>query len=189
MTTKKLTLSLFITLFVICAASLLHAQTSQEPNDQAQTESYGANNRWRELQAQRLEGSWDVTVTPFVPPGVPQPASFIAHATFARGGGSFGSDRTRPFSKQHGAWEHLGGNRFAYTHKEDLFDPMGNFDGILTVRVRLTLTAKNTFIGVANGENRDANGNVRFNRCTTVKATRILLEPLAEQCQNITPQQ
>ncbi|HEX4946478.1 MAG TPA: hypothetical protein VFZ34_07450 [Blastocatellia bacterium] len=191
MTTRKLTLSLFITLLVILAASLLHAQTGQEINESgaAQTESYGAHNRWRELQAQRLEGSWDVIVTPAVPPGVPQPPSFHAYATFARGSAFIGSDRNRPASKQHGVWEHLGGNRFAHTAKEDLFDPMGNFVGVLTIRVRLTLNGRDEYIGVANGEQRDVNGNLVFNRCTTVKATRIKSEPLAEQCQSITPPQ
>lgn len=191
MTTRKLTLSLFVTLLVILAATLLRAQTSQEPNESsaAQTESYGAHNRWREAQAQRLEGSWDVIVTPVVPPGVPQPASFHAYGTFARGGAFIGADRTRPDSKQHGVWEHLGGNRFAYTLKEDLFDPIGNFDGILTVRVRLTVNSSNEFTGVSNGERRDANGNLVFNRCSTVKGTRIRIEPLSDQCQSITPPQ
>jgi hypothetical protein len=191
MTARKLTLSLFITLLVICAASLLHAQTSQETHDAdpAQTESYRAHNRWRELQAQRLEGSWDVIVTPAVPPGVPQPPSFHAYATFARGGAFIGSDRNRAASKQHGVWEHLGGNRFAYTAKEDLFDERGVFSGLLTIRVRVSLNGRDEFVGVANGERRDADGNIVFNRCSTVKATRIKTEPLAEQCQSLRPPQ
>jgi hypothetical protein len=40
---------------------------------------------------------------------------------------------------------------------------------------------------VSNGEQRDANGNTIFNRCSTVKATRIKTEPLAEQCQSLRP--
>jgi glucose/arabinose dehydrogenase len=187
MTVRKLTLTLFITLLVILAATLLRAQTSQEAQEptNAQAESYGLHNRWRELQAQRLEGSWDVIVTPAVPPGVPQPPSFHAYSTFARGGAFIGSDRNRAASKQHGVWQHLGGNRFTFTLKEDLFDALGNFAGIATVRARLTLTGRDEYVGVANGEQRDANGNLLFNRCSTFKGTRIKLEPLAEQCQNI----
>ncbi len=193
LTTKNILIA--FSLIAVCAFStlLLRAQTSQETNDQlpteAQSESQNGRGRWKELQAQRLEGSWDNIVTPVVPPGVPQPPSFHAYTTFSRGGGSFGSDRTRPFSKQHGVWEHLGGNRFASTFKEDLFDPMGNFVGILTVRVRTTLTGRDTYVGVANGERRDASGNLIFNGCTTIRGTRIKVESLPEQCQSITPPQ
>lgn len=195
LTAKSILLA--FTLIAICAFStlLLRAQANQEINDQqdpqteAQAESQSSHGRWRELQAQRLEGSWEAVVTPVVPPGVPQPPSFHAYSTYARGGAGTGSDRTRPFSKQHIAWTHLGGNHFAATQKEDLFDAMGNFDGILTVRQRLTITGKDEYVGVANGERRDANGNLVFSRCTTVKGTRIKVEPLPTQCQNITPPQ
>jgi len=143
----------------------------------------------REAQSQQLEGSWDVTVTIVVPPGVPQPPPFIAHTTFSRGGGSSGSDRTRPFSKQHGAWVHLGGNRFAGTTTEDLFDATGNFAGTLKVRTLTTVTGADTFVGVANGEFRDAAGNITRSACTTTRGTRIKVEPLPDQCQSITPPQ
>ena len=192
-TTKSILLALTLIAVFTLSTLLLHAQTDPETNDQitgqseAQSESQNSHGHWRELQAQRLEGSWEVIVTPVVPPGVPQPPSFHAYATFARGGGLFGSDRTRPFSKQHGAWEHLGGNRFAAIHKEDLFDAMGNFAGILTVRTRSTLTGRDTYVGVANGEFRDAAGNITRSGCTTFRGTRIKVEPLPEQCQSITP--
>ena len=145
--------------------------------------------RIREAQSQQLEGSWDVIITPAVPPGVPQPPSFHAYSTYARGGAGTGSDRTRPFSKQHLAWTHLGGNSFAVIHKEDLFDGMGNFAGIVTVRVRLTVTGKDEYVGVSNGEARDAAGNLIFSRCATIRGTRIKVEPLPDQCQSITPPQ
>jgi hypothetical protein len=140
-------------------------------------------------QGQKLEGSWTVTVTPAVPSGAPQPPSFIAHATIARGGAFFGSDRTRPLSKQHGAWAHLGGNDYAFSFTEDLFDTMGVFVGTLTVRVRLSVTGPDNFVGVSNGEQRDAAGNLIFTRCGTVRGERIKVEPLAPQCQSISPPQ
>ena len=143
----------------------------------------------RQARARQFEGSWAVTITPAVPPGVPQPPSFRAYATVSRGGAYFGSDRTRPFSKQHGAWAHLGGNDFAFTFIEDLFDAMGNFAGIATVRARLTLNGRDEFVGVANGEQRDADGNLIFSRCSTVKGVRIKLEPLPPHCQSLTPPQ
>ena len=189
MTARKFVLFLSLTLLIALSASLLSAQSSEQ--DAAQAESSRGGCDWRcqlrEKQAQQLEGSWDVTVTPAVPPGVPQPPSFIAHGTFARGGAAFGSDRQRPASKQHGAWTHIRGNQFAWTTTEDLFDPMGNFSGTIKVRVKVTITDKDAFVGVSNGEQRDANGNLTFNRCGTVRGTRIKVEPLAEQCQSITP--
>ena len=182
-----------ITLIAVCAFStvLLRAQSSEPSSNGEQEAAHAESSRercnWRCQQGQLLEGSWDVVVTPVVPPGVPPPPSFHAYTTFSRGGGSFGSDRSRPFSKQHGVWEHLGGNRFASTFKEDLFDPAGNFAGILTVRVRTTLTGRDTYVGVANGERRDPNGNLIFSACTTIRGTRIKVEPLPDQCQSITP--
>lgn len=185
-THRKFALFLSLMLLVIISATLLRAQSATE-QDTAQAESSHEGCNWRCQQAQILEGSWDVTVTPVVPPGVPQPPSFIAHSTFARGGASIGSDRTRPFSgPQHGVWEHLGGNVFASTFTQDEFNAMGNFQGTLKVRVRFRLIGRDAYIGVANGEQRDANGNLVFSGCTTVKGVRIKVEPLPGQCQNIT---
>ena len=185
---KKIHLAFWFAVITAVSTLTLQAQTS-EGEQLAAAQSGGfldTLERIREAQSQRFEGSWDIVVTPVVPPGAP---SFVGHATVSRGGGYFGSDRARPFSKQHGAWEHLGGSNFAYTLKEDLFDAMGNFDGTVVVRARLTLNDKDAFTGVANAENRDAGGNVRFNRCTTVRGARIRVEALSEQCQSITPPQ
>lgn len=184
---------LALTLGAVIALStfLLHAQTS--PNDQitqqseVQSESQTSHGGLRELQAQRLEGSWELTGNAVVPPGVPPPPPFHAYETFTRGGALIGSDRARPASKQHGTWAYLGGNKYAWTFKEDIFDAMGNFDGVLTIRFRATLTARDEFVGVANSELRNANGDLIRNRCATGKGRRIMLEPLPELCQGITP--
>ena len=197
MIANRIVFALLFALMLAAPAVGVYAQSSTEQEAAQQAAQFAAVSSqcdWlcqlKEQKAQQLEGSWDVTVTPVVPSGVPQPPSFVAHATFARGGGYVGSDRTRPFtSKQHGVWAHLGGDEFAITFKEDLFDGMGNFAGILTVRYRLSFTGKDEFVGVANGEQRNANGAVTFNGCTTVKGARIKLEPLPEQCQSITPPQ
>jgi hypothetical protein len=191
MTIRKIALFLSLTLLVALSATLLSAQSPASEQDAAQVESFYNGCDWRcqlrEKQAQRIEGSWDITATISVPPGAPQPPPVISHATFSRGGAVFGSDRTRPFSKQHGAWVHLGGNKFASTRTEDLFDPMGNFAGTFKVNLSLTVTRRDEFVGVASVEFRDAAGNLTRNACATVRAARIKVEPLAEQCQSITP--
>lgn len=69
------------------------------------------------------------------------------------------------------------------------FDTTGTFIGTLTVRARLTITGPDIYVGVANGEQCAAAGNLVFNRCTTVRGARIKIEPLAPQWQTITPPQ
>ncbi len=193
MTAKRIFLALTLAAMVAVLAVVAQTQSTDADLSANQPAAQGGAldvlDQIRQAQAQQFEGSWAITVTPVVPPGAPQPPSFRGSGTVARGGAFFGSDRTRPLSKQHGAWAHLGGNDFAFTFVEDLFDAVGNFAGTLTVRVRLTVTGKDTFVGVANGENRDAAGNLVFNRCTTVRGERIKVEPLAPQCQSITPPQ
>lgn len=193
MLTKRIFLALTLVALVAVSATVAPAQSTDaeySPNQPAcQGGILDVLRCIKQAQAQQLEGSWIVTVTPTVPPGVPQPPSFRAYATVSRGGAFFGSDRQRPLSKQHGAWAHLGNNDFAYTLIEDLFDAMGNFAGTITVRVKLTVTGRDTFVGVSNGEQRDAGGNLVFNRCATVRGERIKVEPLPPQCQSITPPQ
>jgi len=197
MTARRILFALTLAWMIAIPTATLRAQSSEPPTnveqEAAQQESFNGHCGWlcrlRERQAQQLEGSWAVTVTPVVPPGVPQPPSFRAYGTFARGGGTTGSDRNRPFSKQHGAWVHLGGNEFASTRVEDLFDGMGNFAGTVKVRVRITVTGADTFVGVSNGEFRDVAGNVTSSGCGTIRGERIKVEPLPTQCQSITPPQ
>jgi hypothetical protein len=141
----------------------------------------------REKRAQQFEGSWDVTATPAVPPGVPQPPPIATHITVSRGGALFGSDRTRPFSKQHGNWEHIGGDDFVSTRTEDIFDAAGVFIGTFKVNFKVTVIAPDEFTGIANVEQRDAAGNLVFNRCATMRGQRIAIEAVAPQCLNIVP--
>ncbi|HZS09565.1 MAG TPA: hypothetical protein VFD58_32355 [Blastocatellia bacterium] len=144
----------------------------------------------KERQAQQLEGSWVITVTAVVPPGVPSPPVRTNYTTFSRGGGAVGSDRLAPFANtQHGAWEHRGGNEFIWTFIADNFDAAGNFLGTLKVTSRLTLTGHNEFVGVNSSEIRNAAGNVVFRGCNTLRGQRIQVESVADQCQSIIPPQ
>jgi hypothetical protein len=69
------------------------------------------------------------------------------------------------------------------------YSDSGEPDGTFIVRARVTITGDNEFIGVSNGEERDAVGNVISSRCGTLRGDRITVEPLAPQCQNIVPPQ
>ncbi len=194
MIARRIFLAFTFAVMLIVSTAVARAQSSEPEQPATEAASQGGGlldviERIKRAQAQQFEGSWAVTATPVVPPGVPQPPSFRASATVSRGGAFFGSGRNDPFSKQHGAWAHLGGNDFAYTSIQDLFNAMGSFAGTTTVRVRLTVTGPDTFVGVANGEQRDAAGNLVANRCSTLRGARIKVEPLSPQCQSITPPQ
>lgn len=192
MTARSILFALTLAGTIAAPTATMRAQSYQHLNQEIQAQSLedkfgeGRLEKLKEHHSQQLEGSWEVTVTPGVPPGVPQPSPFRAYATISRGGAFIGSDRNRPSSKQHGTWAHTEGDEFAWTFIEDLFDGMV-FAGTLKVRVKLTLIGKDEFVGVSNGESRDAAGNVIFNRCGTVRGERIKVEPLARQCQSITP--
>ena len=124
MTVRKVIFALALAAMTAIPTTVARAQ-SAEP-EQAAAQAHAESGvvdvieHVKQAQAQQLEGSWVVTVTPAVPPGVPQPPSFRAYGSFSRGGALFGSDRQRPTSKQHGTWAHLGGNQFAWTAIEDL---------------------------------------------------------------------
>ena len=192
MTARRIIFALIMAGMIAIPTATLRAQTSDEQTTD-QIASFGGIleilDQIGQAQAQRLEGSWVITVTPAVPPGVPQPPSFRAYGTFARGGAMIGTDTRRLFNIQHGAWKHLGGSEFAFTFIEELVDVMGNFAGTVKVRVKLTVTDKDEFVGVSNAEERNAAGVVTAIRCGTVRGARIKVEPLAPQCQSITPPQ
>jgi hypothetical protein len=193
MMAKRIFLALTLAAIVAVSAAVAQAQPTDPDPSATQPASGGGLldllDQIRQAHAQRLEGSWVVTVTPVVPPGVPQPPSFRAYATIARGGAFIGTDTRRLFNIQHGAWAHTGGHDFAWTFIEEVVDAMGNFAGTVKIRVRLAVTGANEFIGVSNAEERNAAGVVTANRCGTIRAERITVEPLAPQCQNITPPQ
>lgn len=196
---KKVVLALTLAAVVAAiSATVPRAQSNEPPTKQEQeagpqVSSNGKCDRpcqLRERLARQLEGSWVIAVTAVVPPGAPAPPVRTNYTTFARGGGAIGSDRLAPFANpQHGAWEHRGGNEFAWTFVGDNFDATGNYLGTLKVSFKINLTGPDTFVGVDNAELRDAAGNLVLNRCNTVRGQRIKIEPLAEACQSITPPQ
>lgn len=194
MNTKRIVMAFTCALMLAVPTAIARAQSSEiEPSvTQSAAQSGGLLDALEQLklaQAQALEGTWAITVSPVPPPGVQAPPPFRAYASFARGGGYLGADRRLPFSKQFGTWVHLGGNGFAATFIADLYDQSGNFTGTAKIRTRYLVTGKDEFVGVANAEERDANGNVTAIRCATFRAERITVELLMPQCQSITPPQ
>ena len=188
-TARRIIFALILAGFIAIPVTRLRAQSSESiSSDQTLSIETLSQEDLREAlkkaRGQRLEGSWVITITPVVPPGVPQPPSFGAYATLARGGAFTGAGRT-PSSKQFGTWAHSEGNEFAWTFIEDLFDGAGAVVGTRTVRVKLTLIGKDEFVGVSNGETFDTAGKSTSNLCGTIRGRRIKIEPLAPQCQSI----
>jgi hypothetical protein len=195
---NRILLALTLAVAAAISATVPRAQSIEPaPNQEhevAQSATFNGRCDWlcqlRQRQAQQLEGSWAMTVTPAPPPGAPPLPNRFVYLTIASGGAVIGSDRGLPFaSPQHGLWEHRGGNEFSYLTIQDLFDAAGNFQGTLKIRARITVTGKDEFVGVASPQIRDAAGNIILDGCSTFKAVRIKTEPLSERCQSITPPQ
>ena len=194
MTARSIIFALTLAGMMAIPTATLRAQSSDESTT-AQLAGQGGIldvlEQIRQAQAQQLEGSWAGVTAPIAPPGAPPLPPANIYLSFARGGVLIGYNRFLHFgSPQHGVWEHLGGNSFAFTFKQDIFDGLGNFMGVLTVRGRLTLNGKDEIVSNNfSAERRDAAGNVIAGGCGTLRATRIKVEPPAEQCQNLTPPQ
>ena len=175
MLAKRLFLILLLIAVAAISPTIQHAKSDQEQ---------------QQPPAQRLEGSWIITVTRVVPPGVlPDRTNYTS---FARGGVSVGSDRQAPFSNtQHGVWQHVHGDEFLWTFIGDSFSPAGTgvFVGTLKVRNKITLTGPDTFVGVNNAELRDPAGNLVFSACNTFRGERIQIESLPALCDAIIPPQ
>ena len=125
----------------------------------------------------QLEGSWSLSVTPIVPPGVPPVPAFVTYLSVSPGGALVGTDRTRPFANlQHGSWERTGAKEYAATLVQDIFDAEGVFTGVFTVRQKIKLTGPDSFVGVANVSFVDPTGDVVFERCARTEGTRITLQ-------------
>ncbi len=193
MMTKKFFLALTLAAVTAISATVLRAQSGDEQGPERGAQGNGIIDvleQQRQAQAQQLEGSWEMIVTPVPPPGAPPLPTRHLYVSFARGGVYIGFDRSAPFgSPQHGVWEHRGGNEFTWTFIGDNFDALGNFVGTLKLRAKITMTGKDSFVGVANPQVRDAAGNVVLDACSTFKAERVKAEPPSERCQNITPPQ
>ena len=189
MTARKICLTLALAAVTAIFATVLRAQSNVAPG----TESGGILDvleNSRQAQAQRLEGSWVLTVNAVVPPGVPPPPARAAYTSFARGGVAILSERQAAFvNPAYGAWEHRGGNEFVFTVITDAFAPTGNFLGTVKIRNKVTLTGTDEFVSVGHLEARDSAGNPLFSGCATARGQRIKVEPPPEQCPSIMPPQ
>ena len=135
---------------------------------------YGQSVEAKAGRSAKLEGSWALTVTPVVPPGVPPVPSFVTYLTISSGGALVGTDRTKPFANlQHGTWERTGSREYAATQVQDIFDATGAFVGVFTVRQKIKMTGPDTFVGVANVFLTDPAGETVFERCARTEGVRI----------------
>ena len=176
---------------ILVAFSLVAVFACSTSSPRAQA-SPGAN---AHKAGQHLEGSWTITLTPMLPPGAPPIGPFTAFCTFGRGGAFIGSARTYAgFSSfanpQHGVWEHRGGNRYAFSFKQDQLDATGLFTSVLTADTLITLDGDDSFVGVTRGEFHDADGNLIMSLpCGTVTGERMTIGSLADGCPPPAPAQ
>ncbi len=131
-------------------------------------------------EAEGVEGSWFVTVTPARPGQAP----FQGLWSFARGGVlllTHTVDRLAPgggsASPEHGAWVETGERDFGTTSRQLLFDQKGNFQGTLRVRAVGALNeASDAFSGSARVDGFDPSGRLRFSTNSTFGGTRMRVE-------------
>jgi hypothetical protein len=193
MNAKRIFLAFTLAAVAAISATALRAQSSVEQEAGRGLQSNGLIDvleQQRQVQAQRLEGSWVLTVNAALPAGVPPPPARTSYTSFARGGVALLYERQAPFvNPAYGAWEHRGSNEFAFTVITDYFAPTGNFAGTVKISNKLTLTGADEFVSIGHLERRDAAGNLLFSGCATARGERIKVEPLPEQCRSITPPQ
>jgi len=185
MTVRKIALFLLIAAGVAIPVTVLRAQSGAEVN--AQGGILDVLEGIKRRQAEQLEGTWITEIVPQSPPGA---RPFRTYRTFARGGVLFISDRNRPLDGlQHGVWVHQGGNDYSWSVVQDRFDAQGNFLGTFTSRVNVTLIDRDTMVGMASVEYRDADGNLTLARCATTRSERFKLTTLPLQCAGVAPPQ
>jgi hypothetical protein len=188
MTARKTLLTLTLVAVAAISTNAPRAQSNVEPG--AQGGMLDVLENLRTAQAQRLEGSWALTVNAAPPPGAPSLPARTSYMSFARGGVALLYERQAAFvNPAYGAWEHRGANEFAFTVVSDAFNPLGNFVGTIKIRNKLILTGPDEFVSVGHLEAHDPAGNLLFSGCATARGRRIKVEPLPEQCRSVTPPQ
>lgn len=170
---RRLAFATALAVFFVCSTLFLQVQAS--PGIDARK------------AGQKVEGCWSIFLSPRVPPGVPQPGPFKANGAFSRGGSFVGSSRDNDFSAsqnpQYGAWEHRGGNRYAFAFEQNLLDDNGKFSGVLIADSQITLVDDDSFSGVTNAELRDADGNLILSLgCAAITGERMSIGTLSTSC-------
>ena len=194
MNPKKIYLALMLAFIAILSTITLRAQSQTERAAAQGGGIFDTLEQQKLAQSQQIEGSWTVVLTPILPPGAPPIGPFTVYTTFARGGVFIGTSSSNEFTHdanpQLGVWEHRGGNSFAFTFKQVLLDATGKFTGVLTGDALFTVNGKDSFVGVTNGELRDARGNLILTLgCGAMKGERMKIGSLANQCQTLLPPQ
>ncbi|CAN5415525.1 hypothetical protein BH20ACI1_BH20ACI1_06510 [soil metagenome] len=179
MNAKKFFATLMMAGFLALQTSVIFAQSNEiKSNEQSDNivETFG--------KSDRLEGSWLVMVTPN---GGPPP--FRGLITFDSGGGLIASAQgdillnpppgVPPVATAgHGAWKRTGNRRYAFSFRQLLYDSVGNYQGEVKSRHRITVNAAgNQWNGQLLFEIFDADGHLVFSDSATEQATRIEVEP------------
>jgi hypothetical protein len=110
-----------------------------------------ANNKFK------LEGSWELEITP--DPGAGLPPSFKALATFSEGGGVIETILLPAVTPAHGEWAKIGNRDYTFAIVHHLFDPAGNFVGTVRAKSLVRLTNPSEFTATFQGTLFDPNGH------------------------------
>ena len=124
----------------------------------------------------RLEGTWDVQVTPRNCQTGAAILTFASTTTFMSGGTLLDSTSGRPQALKtpgHGVWNHIVRDTYRFSFKSFNFDAAGNFTGWQIVRHEAKLDPRATeFESAGTSEVYNANGNLISAGCSTASGTR-----------------
>jgi hypothetical protein len=124
----------------------------------------------------RLEGTWDVQVTPRNCQSGEAIRTFASTTTFMSGGTLLDSTSGRPQALKtpgHGVWNHIVGDIYRFSFKSFTFDSAGNFTGWQIVRHEASLDPRAAgFESAGTSEVYNANGNLISTGCSTASGTR-----------------
>lgn len=182
MTTRKISLLLIATLLVAITAAVMRAQSSEgRPEAERQATQPAAQGgiidvieQIKQAQAQRLEGTWRVQLTPVnCQTGAAAPATSQSLNTFARGG-SMVAAPALPGPPLLGVWKHVEGQRFTNTVEGFRLNPDGTYAGMVKIKADLKLEEGfNEFTATDVFEFFNANGNSVGKGCLTRRGRRI----------------
>jgi hypothetical protein len=105
----------------------------------------------------KLEGSWEMEITPA--PGSGLPPSIKALATFSEGGGVVETILLPPVVPAHGEWAKVGTREYTFSVVHHLVDPSGNFVGTVRATSLVRLTNPSEFTATFDGTLYAPNGS------------------------------
>jgi len=168
---------LMLTMFPQISVSAQEDIINEEKSDEQMEEQTPEDSSARRANARKLEGSWNVLVTPRnCQTGVPMGTTTPSMLTFMRGGTmqETGTRIAPPLrAPGHGVWSYQSRRNYTATFQFFRFNADGTLAGRQIVIQQTTLSQNgNSFTSSATGQVLDAGGNIISSGCSNGVGTR-----------------